>query len=71
MSDYFKDLAERVARTFAGGFLAATTIPQITSLDVSALQAGAFAGWSAVAALGIGIVAKWVGSSDSASFSSR
>lgn len=67
MKAYLLDLSERVARTFAAGFLGAVTLPQITTVDVSALQAGAFAGWSGVATLLLGLLTRYVGSPDTVS----
>lgn len=71
MSNYLKDLSERVLKTFLASFLGAVTVPQLTSLDVTAIQAGALAGLSAVVTVIVGILAKYAGSPEDASLLSK
>lgn len=67
MSAYLKDLIERVVATFIGGFISGITLPQIIDLDMSAVQAAAYAGAAAVLSLVKGIVARGAGSPETAS----
>ncbi len=59
---YLKDLAERVVVTFAGAFLAAFSVS-----DLSSAKAAAIAGAAAVLSLVKGLIAQTVASPDTAS----
>jgi hypothetical protein len=62
MSQYVKDLLERVVVTFLGAFLAVFTVT-----DVNTAKAAAVAGAAAVLSLIKGLVAKKAASADTAS----
>ena len=62
MSQYLKDLAERVIVTFLGAFLAVFSVT-----DLSSAKAAGIAGAAAVLSLIKGLVAKKVGDTASAS----
>jgi len=74
---YLKDLAERVAATFAATFLAVWTAPILSAdspsgvwqaiSDLSIVQKAALAGAAAVVSLAKGVLARYVGSPDTAS----
>jgi hypothetical protein len=65
MNLYTRDLFERVAMTFAEGFLGGVVVTQLT--DQKMWLAAAAGGVSAALALVKGLAAKRVGNSDSAS----
>ena len=68
---YLLDLGERVAKTFCQAFIATVTASGLgigAMPDVSLLQKAAIAGLSAVVALIFGLLARWSGAPDSASF---
>lgn len=67
MSAYAKDLVERVAATFAEGFLGSLVITQMAEREMWLAAVGG--GVAAVFALLKGLAAKRVGLSDSASLS--
>lgn len=69
MNKYLRDLAERVASSFAGGVLSVFGLDAINVLNVDWRGALGFGAGAAVVALLKGIVARGVGSSDSASLS--
>lgn len=62
MSDYWKDLAERVIATFLGAFIAVFSVS-----DLSSAKAAALAGVAAVLALVKGLIASKVGTEGTAS----
>ena len=68
MSQYVKDLAERVVVTWLEAFVAALTLSAaVSGLNIETLEAAALAGIAAVVALVKGLVAKPVGNTESAS----
>lgn len=69
MSVYLRDLAERVAVTFAQGFLGSLVVTELS--DKSAWLAAFGGGVAAAGALLKGLVAKKVGHDDSASLSGK
>ena len=62
MSQYVKDLAERVIATFLGAFIAVFSVS-----DLSSAKAAALAGVAAVLALVKGLIASKVGTEGTAS----
>jgi hypothetical protein len=68
MSVYWKDLAERVVVTFIQGTLGSLVVTELSGKDMWLAAAGG--GVAAVASLLKGLVAKRIGSPDSASMTS-
>lgn len=66
MGTYLKDLTERVVMTFVVAAVAVLPANAADLTDLTALQAAAFAGLTAVLTLIKGIVARWTGPTDSA-----
>ncbi len=64
---YVRDLVERVAMTFAEGFLGAVVVTELT--DQKMWYAAAMAGVAAAASLVKGLLARGVGNPESASLS--
>lgn len=69
MNLYFRDLVERVAVTFAQGFLGSLVVTELS--DKSTWLAALGGGVAAAGALLKGLVAKKVGQQDSASLSGK
>lgn len=63
---YVLDLVERMAFTWVAAFVATLVAPEVMTLNVDTLQAAALAGVAAVVTLVKGLLAKSVGSKDSA-----
>jgi hypothetical protein len=64
---YLKDLAERVAATFAGAFIGLLYLVPVDEWDASTLKKAAIAGGIAALSLVKGLLARFVGRTDSAS----
>jgi len=66
MSQYLKDLVERVAATFVGALIVALPASATDLVDWTVWEAALFAGGTAVLSLLKGLVARHTGPSDSA-----
>jgi hypothetical protein len=68
MSDYTKDLLERIIRTFLVTFLGAVLAAAPSGgISLAAVQAAALAGIAAVGSLILGLLSKPIGDTESAS----